>query len=155
MTIYKHYYKVCFCTMASWFLIWRSQWNGREANLQFITQPHINNRKKKDYSKSMVQKLHTFEMSKGKPQRITHLKTHFNCTMQAVLQIFNSLLFPPGIFQQNSLYIFIWDEKKGMYFFTGKQPNQFNYIPNGRNLRIATSPCCISPTSTTSLTFSE
>lgn len=65
----------------------------------------------------MVQKLHTFEMSKGKPQRITHLKTHFNCTMQAVLQIFNSLLFPPGIFQQNTLYIFIWDEKKGMYFF--------------------------------------
>lgn len=66
----------------------------------------------------MVQKLHTFEMSKGKPQRITHLKTHFNCTMQAVLQIFNSLLFPPGIFQQNTLYIFIWDEKKGMYFFS-------------------------------------
>lgn len=65
----------------------------------------------------MVQKLHTFEMSKGKPQRITHLKTHFNCTMQDVLQIFNSQLFPPGIFQQNTLYIFIWDEKKGMYFF--------------------------------------
>lgn len=60
----------------------------------------------------MVQKLHTFEMSKGKPQRITHLKTHFNCTMQAVLQIFNSLLFPPGIFQQNTLYIFICKEEK-------------------------------------------
>lgn len=57
----------------------------------------------------MVQKLHTFEMSEGKPQRITHLKTHFNSTMQAVLQKFNSPLFPPGIFQQNTLYIFIWD----------------------------------------------
>lgn len=65
----------------------------------------------------MVQKLHTFQMSKGKPQWITHLKTHFNCTVQAVLQIFNSLLFPQGIFQQNTLYIFILDEKKRNVFF--------------------------------------
>lgn len=94
----------------------------------------------------MVQKLHTFEMSKGKPQRITHLKTHFNCTVLAVLQIFNSRLFPPGIFQQNTLYIFISDEKKEecIFFSTGKQPNQFNYIPNRRNLHVATTPCCIS-----------
>lgn len=76
--------------------------------------------------------------------------------MQAVLQIFNSLLFPPGIFQQNTLYIFIYKEKKKeMYFFTGKQPNQFNYIPNGHNLHRATSSCCIFQTSTASLTFLE
>jgi len=74
--------------------------------------------------------------------------------MQAVLQIFNSLLFPPGIFQQNTLYILIWDEKKEMYFFTGKQPNQFNYTPNGHNLHSASGSCCVSQTSTASLTFS-
>lgn len=51
-------------------------------------------------------------MSEGKPQWITHLKTHFNSTVQAVLQIFNSLLSPPGISQQNLLYIFICNEKK-------------------------------------------
>lgn len=37
----------------------------------------------------------------------------------------------------------------------GKQPNHFNYIPNGCNLHIATSQCCVSETSTTGLTFSE
>lgn len=84
-------------------------------------------------------------MSEGKPQWITHLKTHFNCTVHAVLQIFNSLLFPPGIFQPNTLYIFICDEGRGkkmecVFPPAGKQPNHFNYIPNGCNLHIATSP---------------
>lgn len=163
MYIMKSLCAQCSCVCVCVFLIWHSQPNGREANLQFITKPHINNREKKiDYSKSMVQKLHTFEMSKGKPQRITHLKTHFSCTEQAVLQIFNSLLFPPGIFQQNTPYIFIWNKKIKernvvVVFFltTGKPPNQFNYIPNGCNLHVATSQCCISKTSTTFLTFSE
>lgn len=64
----------------------------------------------------MVQKLHTFQMSKGKPQWITHLKTHFNCTVQAVLQIFNSLLFPQGIFSK-TLYTFsFWMKKKECIF---------------------------------------
>lgn len=101
-------------------------------------------------------------MSEGKPQWITHLKTHFNSTVQAVLQIFNSLLSPPGISQQNLLYIFICDEKKNKKNVfppspqpAGKQPNHFNYIPNGCNLHIATSQCCVSETSTAGLTFSE
>lgn len=100
-------------------------------------------------------------MSEGKPQWITHLKTHFNSTVQAVLQIFNSLLSPPGISQQNLLYIFICGGKKinKRNVFppspqpAGMQPNHFNYIPNGCNLHIATSQCCVSETSTAGLTF--
>lgn len=34
--------------------------------------------------------------------------------------------------------------KRNVFFSTGKQPNQFNYIPNRRNLHVATTPCCIS-----------
>lgn len=99
----------------------------------------------------MVQKLHTSEMSKGKPQRITHLETHFHCTMQAVLQIFNCLRFPQGIFQQHTPYIFISDENVLFFlsFFFPLASSQTNLITfqMGTNLHIATSPCCISQTS--------
>lgn len=68
---------VCVCVC----LLHNSQSNGRGATLQFRTKPRIDNRrgrKKTHGSKSTVQKLRSFEMSKWKLQRTAHLRTHFS-----------------------------------------------------------------------------
>lgn len=64
----------------------------------------------------------------------------FQLHLQAVLQIFNSLLLPPGIFQQKCNALFIWNEKKLSFSLplpTGNQSNQLNYFRNRSNLCIS------------------
>ena len=79
-------------------------------------------KKKKDYSKYMVEKPHTSEMSKGKSQWITHHKTNFCHALQAVWQICNTQAFPAGISQQRcSIHShFKWKEKECacVFFFS-------------------------------------
>lgn len=109
-------------------MIWQSQWNGREANLQFITQPHINNRKKTDYSKSMVQKLHTFEMSKGKPQRITHLRNSFQLHTVSCITNIQQLSAPFRYFPaKHKTFSFELGRKKCTFSLASTQTNLITF----------------------------
>lgn len=99
-------------------------------------------------------------MSEGKPQWITPLKTHFKLHSASCITNIQQPALPSRYFSaKHAIHFHLWwgegEKKKECIFPAGKQPNHFNYIPNGCNLHIATSQCCVSETSTAGLTFSE